>query len=246
VNTGAVPATRTGTTSDAWHGSAQRGYEHGGGLNQILMGARSYLPELGIFTATDPIEGGNTTTYAYPQDPINHSDLSGLFDNPFTRWVADQWDSAKRDPWGAAVNVTGAVALGACIVASAGLCGAVSLVAVGASMAGNGLKAARGEQPWGEAIGRSLVDVALSRIPGARWMRLSSGVGAREGAKASLRAAGRSVGYTARHSGRRMSFGNGMRNSWHELQAHIRLHPVRYARRAGYNIAGSAAGSWWG
>ncbi len=77
VNPGAVPATRTGTTSDAWHGSAQRGYEHGGGLNQILMGARSYLPELGIFTATDPVEGGNTTTYAYPQDPINGSDLTG-------------------------------------------------------------------------------------------------------------------------------------------------------------------------
>jgi RHS repeat-associated protein len=77
VHIGAVPATRTGTTSDAWHGSAQRGYEHGGGLNQILMGARSYLPELGIFTATDPIEGGNTTTYAYPQDPINAEDLTG-------------------------------------------------------------------------------------------------------------------------------------------------------------------------
>jgi hypothetical protein len=44
------------------------------------MGARSYLPELGIFTATDPVEGGNTTTYAYPQDPINHSDLTGTCD----------------------------------------------------------------------------------------------------------------------------------------------------------------------
>jgi RHS repeat-associated protein len=77
VDAGATPATRTGTTTDAWHGSAQRGYEHTGGLNQMLMGARTYLPALGIFTATDPVEGGNTTTYAYPQDPVNGADLTG-------------------------------------------------------------------------------------------------------------------------------------------------------------------------
>ena len=78
VDLAATPTTRTGTTTDAWHGSAQRGYEHSSGLNQILMGARTYLPDLGIFTATDPVEGGNTTTYTYPQDPINAQDLDGL------------------------------------------------------------------------------------------------------------------------------------------------------------------------
>ncbi|MBK6955396.1 MAG: hypothetical protein IPH27_08060 [Actinomycetales bacterium] len=38
-------------------------------MNQILMGARTYLPELGIFTATDPIEGGNTTPWTCPHRP---------------------------------------------------------------------------------------------------------------------------------------------------------------------------------
>ena len=48
------------------------------------MGARTYLPALGMFTATDPVPGGNTTTYTYPQDPINHADYTGtmLSDGP--------------------------------------------------------------------------------------------------------------------------------------------------------------------
>ncbi len=61
------------------------------------MGARTYLPELGIFTATDPIEGGNTTTYTYPQDPINGSDLDGLRGctnpkcMPRSKWKGTGW-----------------------------------------------------------------------------------------------------------------------------------------------------------
>ncbi len=99
VDLAATPSTRTGSTTDAWHGGAQRGYEHTGGLNQILMGARSYLPELGIFTATDPVEGGNTTTYTYPQDPINHSDLTGTFmKDPSAEGV--RFRPAKKRPKG--------------------------------------------------------------------------------------------------------------------------------------------------
>ena len=79
VDTSAVPVTRTGTgTTDGWAGVFQRGYEHTGGLSQTLMGARTYLPALGMFTDTDPVPGGNTTTYTYPQDPINCQDFSGL------------------------------------------------------------------------------------------------------------------------------------------------------------------------
>jgi len=43
-----------------------------------LMGVRLYNPVRGAFTTTDPIAGGNTTAYAYPQDPVNMVDLDGL------------------------------------------------------------------------------------------------------------------------------------------------------------------------
>jgi RHS repeat-associated protein len=78
VDSNAVPGTRTGTgTTDSWLGPHQRGYEHTAGLNQVLMGARTYLPTYGIFTAADPVEGGNDSTYTYPNDPINRMDLDG-------------------------------------------------------------------------------------------------------------------------------------------------------------------------
>jgi len=88
IDTTATPDTRAGAPTDAWAGIHQRAYEHTGGLNQHLMGARTYLPALGIFTSTDPIPGGNTTPYTYPQDPINHQDYSGLFSwSGLGRWV---------------------------------------------------------------------------------------------------------------------------------------------------------------
>lgn len=57
-----------------WHAAGQRQNTR---LGTILMGARTYLPALGTFTTPDPVPGGNTTTYTYPQDPINQQDLNG-------------------------------------------------------------------------------------------------------------------------------------------------------------------------
>ena len=168
VNIGAVPATRTGTTSDAWHGSAQRGYEHGGGLNQILMGARSYLPELGIFTATDPIEGGNTTTYAYPQDPINHNNLTGQWGEWITQAV--NWTIEHRD---GIIQTAGYIAVGACVFATAGVCGGIAL-AVGAVSAANRLATygfSSGKKDlsgWLRVGAAAALDIGLSRLPGVR------------------------------------------------------------------------------
>jgi type IV pilus biogenesis protein CpaD/CtpE len=42
------------------------------------MGARLYNPTTGHFTSRDPVTGGNTTSYTYPQDPINLRDVDGL------------------------------------------------------------------------------------------------------------------------------------------------------------------------
>jgi RHS repeat-associated protein len=70
--TGTTPD--TGLTTYGWHGAAQRALDNSG---LILMGARLYNTVTGLFTSRDPIVGGNTTTYTYPQDPINRHDISG-------------------------------------------------------------------------------------------------------------------------------------------------------------------------
>lgn len=49
----------------------------------VLMCARLCNPVTGQFTSPDPVFGGNSTAYAYPQDPINASDLNGMW----WRWV---------------------------------------------------------------------------------------------------------------------------------------------------------------
>jgi hypothetical protein len=43
----------------------------------IEMGARQYSPILGRFLETDPVESGVDNDSNYPEDPVNHDDLSG-------------------------------------------------------------------------------------------------------------------------------------------------------------------------
>ena len=80
-----------GMLDGRWHGQQQRLLEHQTGLiPTINMGARPYDPALGRFHHVDPIEDGGANDYAYPTDPINYTDLDGLFWSGAKRWVRDR------------------------------------------------------------------------------------------------------------------------------------------------------------
>ena len=65
----------TANTTIGWLGSTQRSTNTLGGLT--LMGVRLYNANRGQFATVDSIPGGTANAYAYPQDPINSSDLTG-------------------------------------------------------------------------------------------------------------------------------------------------------------------------
>jgi RHS repeat-associated protein len=76
-----------GVAGCGWLGAKQRATS-AGSAGLTLMGARLYNPTTGRFTSPDPIPGGNDTTYTYPNDPINTTDIDGdcgLFGNPFRK-----------------------------------------------------------------------------------------------------------------------------------------------------------------
>lgn len=80
----------TGAINYGWLGGKERATNNATGL--VLMGARLYNGTTGLFTSTDPVPGGNTTTYTYPQDPINSTDLDGQ-----RRWWKRAWSWYSRN-----------------------------------------------------------------------------------------------------------------------------------------------------
>ena len=77
VSDEAVPDLQPGDYDLGWVGSKGKGYEHAGSIATIEMGVRMYVPFLGRFLAADPVAGGNSGWYNYPNDPINMLDLNG-------------------------------------------------------------------------------------------------------------------------------------------------------------------------
>ncbi|HSX35956.1 MAG TPA: PA14 domain-containing protein [Patescibacteria group bacterium] len=58
-----------------------------------LMGARIYMSVMGRFTQVDPVQGGNANNYAYPTDPVNDEDISGMIG--WKRWFTDRYNNVN-------------------------------------------------------------------------------------------------------------------------------------------------------
>jgi RHS repeat-associated protein len=89
-----------------WVGAHRRVSSDFGGM--ILMGVRLYNPLSGRFLSVDQIPGGNPNSYAYPSDPVNGYDLSGLEPAPArctctssnVKWrQVAVWHDAPYDSW---------------------------------------------------------------------------------------------------------------------------------------------------
>jgi RHS repeat-associated protein len=115
---GAAPLKASSGVGYGWVGEKQRATNTTG---LILMGARVYNTTTGTFTSMDPVAGGNSTSYTYPQDPVNAYDLNG--NCPGCHWIHKHHNA-----------IFGGIAVGAGILSLTPVCpGVCAGIAAGAS-----------------------------------------------------------------------------------------------------------------
>ncbi len=90
-----VPTTST-PKKYGWQGGGLLATELSSGV--VAMGARSYIPQVGRFLQTDPIEGGSANAYAYTfGDPVNSSDPTGEYTWGFSEGLVDSLNTQGEE-----------------------------------------------------------------------------------------------------------------------------------------------------
>ncbi|MBD9700160.1 hypothetical protein IGS67_11775 [Flavimobilis sp. GY10621] len=79
---------KAGALDYGWLGGKARASDASG---VVLMGVRLFNSVTGLFTALDPVVGGNESVYGYPNDPINKLDLDGRA----SRWKLPDRESIR-------------------------------------------------------------------------------------------------------------------------------------------------------
>lgn len=127
------------------------------------MGARLYNSVTGLFTSRDPVDGGNSTSYVYPQDPVGMQDTAGTWG-----WAKKAWKWGVR-AWH---SPGGRVARRVVSVASWFVPGGAALkVGIGVYKGYKLYKAVKsGKKAWGMTSGRGRYSKFSQGVAGRMWV----------------------------------------------------------------------------